>query len=90
MSNNNGSATAARVVTEVHPFLALTGQWLPSGGFQLEFYTYPDTMFSILASTNLVDWTSLIMANSGNGHVLFIDQNAVSYPQRFYRSLQAN
>jgi len=75
-------------VTKVYPFLILTGQPLPSGSFQVEFYTYPDTIFSILGSSNLVDWATLITTNSGNGHVIFIDQDADLYPKRFYRSLQ--
>jgi uncharacterized repeat protein (TIGR01451 family) len=88
LSNNDGSAVAARVVTGVYPFLVLTGQSLPNGGFQVEFHTYPDTTYWILASTNLVDWVTLITTNSGDGHVIFIDLEAASYPQRFYRSSQ--
>jgi uncharacterized repeat protein (TIGR01451 family) len=87
-SNNNGTTVAAQVVTGVYPLLLLSGQWLPDDGFQVEFHTYPDTICSILASTNLADWVTLITTNSGAGHVIFMDQDASLYPQRFYRSMQ--
>jgi uncharacterized repeat protein (TIGR01451 family) len=88
-SNNDGTAVAAQVVTGVYPLLLLTGQWLPDDGFQVEFYTYPDTIVSIQASTNLVDWdATLVTTNSGAGHVLFLDPDAARYPMRFYRSRQ--
>jgi uncharacterized repeat protein (TIGR01451 family) len=87
-SNNDGSAVAARVVTDVYPFLVLSGQLLPDGGFQVEFHTYPDTLYWLLASTNLADWVTVITTNSGDGHVIVVDPGASSYPQRFYRSQQ--
>ncbi len=40
------------------------------------------------ASTNLVDWVTLITTNSGNGHVIFRDMDSTNYPVRFYRSRQ--
>jgi uncharacterized repeat protein (TIGR01451 family) len=88
LSNNNGSADNAQVVTGVYPLLLLTGQWLPGGGFQVEFHTYPDTIYSVEATTNLVNWVTLITTNSGDGHVNFIDQDTTNYPMRFYRSRQ--
>ncbi len=87
-SNNDGTTVVARVVTGVYPLLLLTGQQIPGDGFQVEFYTHPDTLVSIQASTNLVDWGTLITTNSGDGHVIFIDQDVARYPQRFYRSRQ--
>jgi uncharacterized repeat protein (TIGR01451 family) len=88
LSNNNGSALTAQVVTGVYPFLLLSGQPQPGGAFQVEFYTHPDTIYSLLASTNLVDWVPLITTNSGDGHVIFMDGDAPLYPRRFYRSQQ--
>jgi uncharacterized repeat protein (TIGR01451 family) len=87
-SNNDGTTAAARVVTGVYPLLLLTGQMLPGDRFQVEFHTHPDTIVSIQASTNLVDWGTLITTNSGDGHVIFIDPDVASHPQRFYRSRQ--
>lgn len=87
-TNNDGSSVAATVVTQVFPFLLLSGSWNGSGGFQVEFHTYPDTLVSIMASTNLWDWTELLKTNSGEGRVIFIDPDIGNYPQRFYRVQQ--
>ena len=87
-SNNDGSASAARVVTGIYPPALLTGRALPAGDYQIEFQTIPNTLFSIEASTNFIDWVTLITTNSGDGHVIFINQNVPLYPWRFYRSRQ--
>jgi uncharacterized repeat protein (TIGR01451 family) len=87
-SNNDGTGVAAQVVTGVYPFLLLTGQTLPSGGFQIEFHTYPATLVAMQVSTNLLDWVTLTTTNSGAGHVFFQDLDSTNYPVRFYRSRQ--
>ena len=87
-SNNDGSAPAARVVTGIYPSALLTGRLLPGGGHLIEFQTFPNTLFSIEASTNLVDWVNLITTNSGDGNVIFTNQNVATFPHRFYRSRQ--
>ena len=84
-SNNNGATAATQAVTPVYKFLSLTGQLLP-GGFQVDFNTFSNTLYSIQASTNLVDWSTLTTANSGDGHVIYLDSDSTNYPQRFYRS----
>ena len=89
-SNNDGTAAAARAVTAVFPPTLLTGRLLPGGAFQMELKTLPDATCTVLASTNLVDWVTLVTTNSGrSGRVVFIDQDVPIYPQRFYRSAQA-
>jgi len=87
-ANNDGTTATATVVTGVYPFLLLSSQQLQVGVFQFEFQTYPDTLVSILASTNLADWVELISTNSGDGHVIFTDPDVAIYPQRFYRTAQ--
>jgi uncharacterized repeat protein (TIGR01451 family) len=85
-SNNNGTAAAAQVVTLVYPLPVIGGHLIPGTGFQVEFSTLPNTIVSVEASTNLVDWQILVTTNSGAGLVHFIDQDVALYPQRFYRS----
>ena len=87
-SNNNGLASTASVVTGVYPFLLLNGQWRPSEGFQVEFYTYPGSIYSLQTGTNLVDWITLITTNSGDGHVIYLDADFASDIRRFYRVRQ--
>ncbi|HAV63728.1 MAG TPA: hypothetical protein DCY13_15345 [Verrucomicrobiales bacterium] len=87
-ANNDGSAAAARVVTGVYPFLLLSRQQFQPGGFQFEFQTHPDSLVTILASTNLIDWIELITTNSGDGRVIFMDTDPQFFHWRFYRSRQ--
>lgn len=86
--NNDGSSVTATVSTEVYPFLLLSGYQLQSGAFRFEFHTYPDTVVSVEASTNLQDWIELTNSNSGDGYVIFIDPDGGGFPQRFYRIQQ--
>ena len=87
-ANNNGSAAAAKVATVVYPRPTMSGQRQAGGGFQLQFATIPGTTVAIEASTNLVDWQTLVTTNSGSGTVGFLDQTAAGFAQRFYRSRQ--
>ena len=86
-SNNDGSASAARVVTIVFPPALLTGLRLPGGAFQVDLNTLPNATCTFQASTNLVDWITLVTTNSSSGHAVVIDQNTSIYPQRFYRAV---
>ena len=87
--NNNGTAPSSQVATAIVPRPTISGQRLPDGSFQLQLVTLPNAVVAIEASTNLLDWQTLGTTNSGSGAVSFLDPNAASYPQRFYRSRQA-
>jgi hypothetical protein len=89
LSNNDGTAAAAKVVTVVYPLPVLSGRRIAGVGYQVTFNTVPNSSVSIEASTNLLTWQTLVTTNSGAGSVSIIDQNAGTYPRRFYRSVQA-
>ncbi|MCU0782567.1 MAG: DUF2341 domain-containing protein [Verrucomicrobia bacterium] len=88
LSNNNGTSAVARVVSTVYNRPTLTGQRLPGGAFQLQLTTAPNMTVAFQASTNLVDWQTLSVTNSGSGIISFMDYDAANYQNRFYRSVQ--
>jgi uncharacterized repeat protein (TIGR01451 family) len=87
-SNNDGTSAAARAVSTVYNRPTITGQRLPGGAFQLQLTTAPNMTVSFEASTNLVDWQTLSVTNSGGGIISFMDYDATDYQKRFYRSVQ--
>lgn len=88
LSNNDGTSAAAQVVSTVYNRPTLAGQRLPGGAFQLQLTTAPNMTVSFQASTNLADWQTLSVTNSGSGVISFIDYDAANYQNRFYRSVQ--
>jgi hypothetical protein len=58
-----------------------------NGYFQFQLFSTSNTGFGILASTNLVDWTSIGSGTTDvNGLIFFQDTNAAGFPGRFYRA----
>jgi hypothetical protein len=58
----------------------------PNGKVRLDFVLQPSRTNTVEASTNLVSWLSLGMVTSTtNGLIEFKDQDAASFPARFYR-----
>jgi hypothetical protein len=84
----NTATSGITVNPVVFPAPTLTGQMIPGSGFQVELSTLPNTTTLIEASTNLIQWETLLVTNSGNGLVRFVDQDVTRYPRRFYRSAQ--
>ncbi len=73
------------LVPEVPPIVT-GGSRQTAGPFQLNFTGDPATPYTIWASTNLTSWSQLGAANLvSNGWFWFLDANAASYAQRFYR-----
>ena len=87
-ANNNGTALSARVVTGIYPIPTISGARLPGGEFQLQFVTIPGSDYTIEASTNLVEWITLLTTNTPSGNVSFTDPDTTNHPVRFYRSKQ--
>lgn len=59
---------------------------LEDGSFRLQFYSVAGASYSVLASTNLTDWTLLGLATEPwAGEFQFTDADAGANPQRFYR-----
>jgi hypothetical protein len=58
----------------------------PNGAMHLEFRTTPGQQYSLEASTNFLNWVSLVTTTAdANGLVQFDDTNAPTIPHRFYR-----
>jgi hypothetical protein len=58
------------------------------GAIHLQVIGRPDLHFSIQASTNFADWSSLITdTNSPSGVYDYFDTNSLSFPRRYYRAL---
>lgn len=58
--------------------------WL-NGHFAFSFNTTVGKAYQIQTSTNLLDWSSLGGLLATNFSSRFVDANAISSPQRFYR-----
>ena len=60
----------------------------PQGAIHVQLIGRPDLHFSIQASTNLMNWTSLVTAtNPPTGVFDYIDNDSVSMARRYYRAL---
>jgi hypothetical protein len=68
------------------PPLLTSPTHLPSGGFQFTYANTAGSNYSVYASTNFVNWTSLGAATQTTpGYFQFTDPAAAGYPRRFYR-----
>jgi len=56
-----------------------------AGGFKLQWQGAPGVTCLLDASTNLVEWTTLIATNPPNGLGAYIDEDSLVMPRRFYR-----
>ena len=59
---------------------------LANGSFSLQLIAEPQFTNRIEASTNFANWTSLLTTSPLTTSVSFVDTQAASLPQRFYRS----
>ena len=55
--------------------------------FELRLMGAPGQSYSIQASSNLVDWATLLTTNTPSGVLDFTDSEAAHFPQRFYRAV---
>ena len=58
----------------------------PIGAFQFAIIGPPGA-YTVLSSTNLVDWTVLGFSTTAMGRLLSHRRNAPIYPQKFYRAV---
>ena len=56
-----------------------------AGGFKLQWQAAPGVTCLLDASTNLVDWTTLISINTPDGLGVYVDADSLVMPRRFYR-----
>ena len=55
--------------------------------FQLRLSGPPAMRFTIQASSNLVNWTSIVTNNSATGTFDYTDSRSTNAPRRYYRAL---
>lgn len=63
----------------------VTSQRLSNGQFQLTAFVERGRNYFLEASTNLVDWDSILAFTATNSPVTLVDTSAHDLPQRFYR-----
>ena len=56
-----------------------------NGGNTLSISGLPGDVYWVLASTNLLDWQTIVTVTNVNGAVQFTDTATTNYSQRFYR-----
>ena len=82
------SATQSFFVTVNRPSQPqLTAALMTNSQFRLLISGDAGPDYSVLGSTNLVDWLTLLSTNSPALPFQFIDPSATNYRQRFYRVL---
>jgi uncharacterized delta-60 repeat protein/uncharacterized repeat protein (TIGR02543 family) len=87
VSNAFGSALSAEallVVNQASSFYSVSLQ--PDGRVRMQFVADLGPLYTVEASTNLVDWEAIgVATDHGDGTFTFEDANAPGFPNRFYR-----
>ena len=84
----NLSATQSFLVAVLAPAQpAFSSATISGGAFQVSIYGDVGPDYSVLASTNLVDWMTLLTTNPAALPFGFSDASATNFDQRFYRTL---
>jgi hypothetical protein len=82
-SPTNLVLTLTQQPVEKYRLQTVTGR---ANDLELRFTVDPDSTWSLDASSNLVDWSSLLTTNTADGVLYFRD--AMDLPLRFYRARQ--
>jgi uncharacterized repeat protein (TIGR01451 family) len=82
--NSDDNSTYIYVTSLVPAPAVLSGASVINGIFNLTVAGTPGLNYTVQASTNLVNWTSIYTTNSP---FTFTDPNASNYPTRFYRTV---
>lgn len=65
-----------------------TSQGFSNGMFSLQLRTVPGSNYVLQASTNLVDWTSIVTNPASTNFLQLVDPSSPNYPTRYYRFQQ--
>ncbi|MDB6125509.1 MAG: hypothetical protein JWQ71_4502, partial [Pedosphaera sp.] len=85
---NNASQASVTVLTIVPPRLA-NSSMQTNGNFQMTLIGQAGESYVIQASTNLINWTSVITNTiSASGNYKFADTNSLGFNQRYYRAVR--
>jgi hypothetical protein len=71
----------------VPPPLMSGCQYLTNGGFQIQFCGTVGRAYTLLASTNLVNWTPVLNFSCTNAPMCVVDPGAKCFGWRFYRAV---
>lgn len=90
ISNNFSTANIASgvAISQVPPPWIDACQYLTTGGFQIEFYGTVGHSYSLLGSTDLVNWTPVLSFACTNAPMSVVDPGAKSHGWQFYRVAQ--
>lgn len=88
VTNATGSATSQPAFLYLDAPLRFAGALIDSNGFfRAQLIGLANTNRVILASSNLINWTSLSTNNSSSGIINFTDTNSFGLRERFYRAM---
>ena len=89
VSSSYGSVTSSVVnLTVTTPPLLSSGGFNTSGGFHLSVYGQTGQAYTLQASTNLVNWVSILNFTCTNSPTYVVDPAAKNFRYRFYRLAQ--
>jgi hypothetical protein len=78
--------TSGLVALEVAQPGALTDVGFANGAFQFSLNGFASGSYDIQASSNLLDWTTILTNYPFSGSVTVTDTNAAEFGNRFYRA----
>jgi hypothetical protein len=79
---------AIAVISDTRPMLGLDrtlSAWLPDGCFQASFTASNGATFRVEASSDLLNWETVLTTAAVDGSLNFVEDNAANFPRRFYR-----
>ena len=82
------NTNSALTIVQVQPPRIGNCQYLANGGFQIQLYGTVGQGYSLLASTNLVDWTPVLSFTCTNAAMYLEDPVSTNYSRRFYKVSQ--
>ena len=87
ISNNFSvvNTTSALTLSQVQPPWISNGQYLANGGFQIDLYGTVGRSYSLLASTNLVNWAPVMNFTCTNAPMSVAEPGTKYFGWRFYR-----
>ena len=89
VSSPYGSVTSSIVnLTVTTPLVLSPGGFNTNGGFQLFVYGQIGQAYTLQASTNLVNWVSILNFTCTNSPTYVVDPSAKNFRYRFYRLAQ--
>jgi hypothetical protein len=82
------NADANQTLTLIEPPRLAAGESANESGFAMNLIGAPGCSYVIEASTNMINWTPMVMFTNSNRTTPWTDSDATHYSQRFYRAAQ--